>query len=297
MLFLGELSALLAAILWSFSSFLFTSITNSIGSLLLNIYRMVLAALFLIITILIFGFSTSITINQFIYLSLSGFVGLVIGDTFLFKAFKEIGARITMLIMSINPAIAAIIAYFSLGESLSFIAIIGMIITLSGIFIVVNENNDGNSPKIINISKSGIIYAFLAAAGQGIGLIFAKLAFVEGPIDSIFATFIRIFTAIIFIIPITIIMKRWKNPVKIFSHNYKLIGLVIIGSIIGPYLGIFLSFIAVINTKVGIASTIMSSSPILMLPLAHYIYKEHLSLKSILGAIVAVLGIAILFLI
>jgi drug/metabolite transporter (DMT)-like permease len=71
--------------------------------------------------------------------------------------------------------------------------------------------------------------------------------------------------------------------------------MVLIGSVVGPYLGITFSLIAVANTKVGIASTIMATIPVVMLPMVKFIYKEKLSVKAILGAFLAVIGVAILF--
>ena len=71
---------------------------------------------------------------------------------------------------------------------------------------------------------------------------------------------------------------------------------IIIGSIIGPFLGITFSLIAIAYTYVGIASTLMATVPIVMLPIIIFYYKEKLSAISFIGAFVAVLGIAILFL-
>jgi drug/metabolite transporter (DMT)-like permease len=131
--YIGELSALGAAVLWSFSSVLFTSVAQKIGSVQLSFWRLIFAVILLGITLYAASIPLDLTRNQIIFLSLSGIIGLVIGDTFLFGAFKEIGPRLSMLLMSVNPAMAAVIAYFFLDEHLSFIAIIGMALTLAGI--------------------------------------------------------------------------------------------------------------------------------------------------------------------
>lgn len=69
----------------------------------------------------------------------------------------------------------------------------------------------------------------------------------------------------------------------------------LIGSIIGPYLGISLSFIAIENTSVGIAATLMSTTPIMLIPLSKYFYKEQIHFISIIGTIIAVFGVSLLF--
>ncbi len=254
---------------------------------------MLLAALLIYLTILIFGIKFEISLYQLFFLSLSGIIGLLIGDTFLFKSFSLLGARIGMLIMSLNPGIAAVIAYFVLSEKLSLIEITGIIITLLGIAIVILQKEHQNS--INKISIWGIIYALLAASGQAVGLIFAKQAFINNNIDPFIATFIRLASAIILFIPLSIIIKKISNPLKLLKKNKKSFRLLILGSFIGPYLGITLSFIAVTNAEVGIASTLMSTTPIVMLPIARYVYKEKLNSKAIIGAIIAVTGVALLF--
>lgn len=294
--YLGEIAALGAAFLWSFSSFVFTSAVAKIGAVKLNIARMGLAALLLLLTMPLLGLSFNITPYQLIFLSLSGFVGLVIGDSYLFKGFQEIGPRYTMLIMSINPAIAAAIAFFTLGESLSLYGIIGIAITLGGVSLVVLEKSNGNSSRF-KITRKGLLYGLLAAAGQGVGLIFAKLAYKDGDINGLVATFYRISSALVILIPLAVMAGRLKNPLKYFAMDKRSFGLVFLGSIIGPYLGITFSFIAIIYTKVGIASTLMSTVPVVMLPLTWLFYKERLSFKSIIGAFITVAGVAVLFLI
>lgn len=293
--YIGEISALSAAFLWSFSSIVFTSATIRIGSIQLNISRMVIACIFLLLTIPLFNIDYEVNFWQIFYLSVSGFVGLTLGDTFLFKSFEHVGPRIGMLIMSSNPTIAALLAYLILGEVLTVWGVLGIIITLSGISIVIMEKPKVNRSKF-KITRIGLIYAFLGAAGQGTGLIFAKMANNIGEIHSLVATFIRILAAVIIMLPMVSIAKKYTNPFKVFAKDKMALGMVTLGAIIGPYLGITFSYLAIINTQVGIASTIMATMPIIMLPLSWFFYKEKLSWKSILGAFVAVFGVAILFL-
>lgn len=294
MLLIGEISALITAFLWSGSSMVFTSATLKIGSLQVNINRMIFAAIFLGLTVSLSGLQVNVSREQFIYLTISGIIGLIFGDTFLFKAFQHIGARLSMLLMSLAPAIAAILAFIFLNEVLSTAGIIGIFITLFGISIVVFERGEIPASEY-KISKIGIFFGFLAATGQGVGLVFAKKAFELGEINGFVASFVRVAVSMLIILAAGLIVKKYKNPVKLFSKDKKSLIMVLVGSIIGPYLGITFSLIAVAHTKVGIASTIMATVPVVMLPMVKYIYKEKLSGKAIIGAVLAVLGVAILF--
>jgi drug/metabolite transporter (DMT)-like permease len=292
---IGELSALITAVLWSGTSIAFSEASIRVGTTYLNITRMFFAVVFLSITIAIMGIPFGLSLHQVTNLAISGFIGLVLGDTFLFQSYRSIGARLSMLVMSLAPAIAAIFAYFFLDERISVLGISGMIITILGIALVVLQRSE-KPTSYYKVDYIGLFYAFLGAVGQAVGLIYAKFAFNEGEINGFVATFIRVSSALIILLPIAIAAKRFTRPVKVFKENKKGLVFTIVGSFIGPYLGITFSLIAISHTQVGIASTIMATVPILMLPLVRYYYKEKLSWISILGAFIAVSGIGMLFL-
>ncbi len=292
---IGELSALLTACVWSISSIMFAGAIRRIGSVQVNVARLVIAAVLLLLTIFAAKLSLRLSFGQYAYLGISGCIGLVFGDTFLFKSFQVSGARISMLIMSLAPAISALLAYIILGEMLSLWGIVGIIVTTAGIAVVVVSNQQ-SAPVQTKVTKMGLVYGFLAAVGQGAGLVFARLAFVEGEINGFVATFIRIAASVMILLPLTLITGRIKNPVGVFLKDKRALMLTIGGAIFGPYLGITFSLIAIMYTKVGIAATLIATVPILMLPLVRVIYKERLSWHAIVGACVAVGGVAILFL-
>ncbi len=293
MSYLGELSALLTAVLWSGTSIAFSSAAGKIGSLQLNINRMILASVFLIVTIFLMGYDFNLSNTQFVNLIISGVIGLVIGDSFLFKSFQMIGARISMLLMALSPAMSAILAFIFLNEIITPIGIVGIVITIAGITLVVLERNTNSKYQVTTL---GIVYGILGALGQAGGLIFAKFAFNEGHIAGFIATFIRVFSSVIIFFPIMLMLKKYKNPYKVFRKDKSAFGVTLLGTILGPFLGITFSLIAVENTKVGIAATLMSTMPIIMLPMVKYIYKEKLSWRAITGAVVAVGGVALIFL-
>ncbi|MDI6803542.1 MAG: DMT family transporter [Bacteroidota bacterium] len=292
---IGEISALITAFCWSGSSISFAEATKRAGSVLVNVARLIVAAFFLLITILIAQISLQLSSTQYTCLVVSGIIGLTFGDTFLFKAYQQLGARVTSLIMSFAPAVSALLAFIFLGEVLSIQDIIGILITIAGIAIVVLEKNENVSLRrtFFNI---GLLMAFLGAVGQGSGLVFAKMAFNEGDINGFAATFIRIAAGLITLFPIALISGRLKNPFKTFLADKQAFKYTVLGALMGPYFGITFSLIAISHTKVGIAATIMAIVPILMLPLVKYFYKETITKRAVVGAFVAVAGVALLFL-
>jgi drug/metabolite transporter (DMT)-like permease len=292
--FIGELCGLLTAVCWSGSSLAFSAATLRVGPIRLNVTRLIFAAALLFVAVVITGGDIHLTSSQLRNLVISGIIGLVIGDTFLFKSYEIIGARMGMLIMSVAPAISALLAFVLLGEILSWIAALGMMVTLLGIAIVVLERREtitGSRRRHIE----GIVFGFLAAVGQGAALVMAKMAFNEGPINGFVATLVRIVSSTIVIWPLAWIAGKYDNAYSIFKKDRKALWLTLLGSFLGPFLGITLSLISVANTTVGIAATLMATVPILMLPLVKYVQKDHISWRAILGATIAVGGVAILF--
>ncbi|MCZ7557568.1 MAG: DMT family transporter [Bacteroidia bacterium] len=293
--FQGELAALLTAFLWSGTSIVFTEATTRVGSIMVNITRMVIALLLLGVSIPLLGLDFSLSATQMSNLVISGVLGLVLGDTFLFRAFKDIGARVSMLLMALVPGMTALLAWIFLGEALSLQSIAGMLVTMAGIAVVILERPAvGGQVRAINLR--GIVLGVLAALGQASGLIFAKFALNEAPIHGMVATAVRIGASVAIFLPLAVLLKWYGNPFRVYARDRKALAFTSIGAVIGPYLGITFSLVAIANTEVAVATTIMSLPPILMLPLVRTVYKERLTARAIGGAVLAVAGVALLFL-
>jgi drug/metabolite transporter (DMT)-like permease len=295
MAFLGEISALVTATLWGGTSLAFTAAIRRVGSVQVNVTRMMLASLFLLATVLALGFPTDMSSGQFLYLALSAVAGLVIGDSFLFMAYQTVGPRIAMLVMSVAPAVSAILAYVFLGEILSWIASAGILVTLGGIALVIFDRQHYDTSRA-QVQYKGVLFAFVGSSGQAVGLILAKEAFLAGALNPMVATLVRILVAVFVLGTAMTAARIYKNPFRTFSRDRRAFAFTCLGALLGPYLGITGSLIAVSTTKVGVAATLMATTPIVMLPMVRYITKERLTWKAVAGALVAVGGVAILFL-
>lgn len=293
--YIGEISALATALCWAVTSYVFTNVIRKIGALRVNIDRMILASIMLFLIIIIFNINLDINSDQISNLIISSILGLVIGDSFLFKSFQLIGARLSVIIMALVPVLSTVLAFFFLNELITFFELVGMIITITGIVIVVLEKKQKDENNF-SFDKRAILYGLLGALGQASGLIFAKFAFQAGELNGFTASFIRLFSASIIILPLAVIFRRYKNPYRLYSENVRSIKVMLIGTVFGPVLGITLSLVAIEFAKIGIASTLMATMPIIMLPISKFYFKEKLGWKAIIGAIIAVAGAAIIFL-
>lgn len=294
-MFIGEIAALLTAFCWVGSSVSFEYSGKKVGSLVLNLMRLVISLL--IITVINFfitdGFrNLSVSHEAFQALLFSGLVGFVIGDMFLFQAFVEIGARISMLIMALAPPITAVLSYFLLGETLGIVQILGMMLTFFGIAIVIMGKEKGSQKIVVKHPLKGIIFAFLGAVGQALGLILSKVGVAE--LNPFVATEIRIFSGILGFILIITFAKKWPSFFSAFKNKTAMVGITI-GSLFGPVVGVSLSLMAIKYTSTAIASTLMAIVPILIIPVTILFFKEKVKANEIIGAVVGVLGVAVIF--
>jgi len=298
----GEIAGVLTAVFWTVTSLAFESAGKKVGSLSVNLIRLVIAFFFIGIYSWIvrgFFFPTDATLFQWQWLALSGLVGFVIGDLLLFQALVVIGARISMLMMALAPPFAAFIGWLVLGEVLSPTNLMGMVITLTGIVIVIlkrerTEENGIFTTKIkSNYSVQGILLALGGAIGQGAGLVLSKKGM--GDYDAFSASQIRVLTGIVGFIIILTLMKRWQRFGSALK-NGSAMKRITLGAFFGPFLGVSFSLLAVQHTQAGIAATLMSITPVSIIAPAVFLFKEKINWKEILGAVITVIGIAFFFL-
>lgn len=292
---LGEIYALITAVFWTITAVCFELAGKKIGSLSVNYIRLVIAFVFIsLFTTFSRGMILPVdaTIDTWIWLSISGLIGFVVGDLFLFQAYLEIGSRISMLIMALVPPITALLGFITMKEMISLSGFLGMLVTITGIFVVVLvKNPEGNNFKFSKSIK-GLTYAFIGALGQSVGLIFSKIGM--GDYDPFAATQIRIISGIIGFTIVFFFWKKW-DKLKEAIKNKDVAKFLLIGSLFGPFLGVSFSLLAIKYTTTGISSTITSIVPVLIIPLSIFILKEKVSPKEMIGAIISVIGVSILF--
>jgi drug/metabolite transporter (DMT)-like permease len=299
MLFIGELAAIVTSICFSIGPTFFTMAGHLVGSVVVNRTRLVVAFIYLaIVHSIIYGtpLPFDASADRWFWLSLSGVIGFVIGDAALFQAFITIGTRLTMLIFAISPVISAILAWVFLEENLTALQIIGMAITLSGVAWVVAEKE--NQPQQ-TLSKReyawGLFLGVAGAVGQSGGMITAKLG-LYGDFPPLSGQIIRMVAAMVIIWIMTFISRQAKETVQKFLGQGDAVKFILIASIIGPFIGVWFSLLSIQNTSLGVASTLMALPPVFLIPIGYFVFKERITLRAIIGTLVALGGVAVLFL-
>ncbi len=293
---IGEFAALSTAIFWTITALVFELAGKRVGALVVNILKLILGFFFL-------GFYSwftrglflpiDATPNVWFWLSLSGLIGLVLGDQFLLHAFVVIGARVSMLIMSLVPPLTALLGWILLGEILTRHDLLGMILTLIGISMVVLQRSPEQNNLQFSRPLAGLLMAFGGAVGQAVGLILSKLGMEN--YDAFAATQIRVFTGIIGFAALVFFMRAWPRVLAAIKDRFSF-RLITVGAIFGPFLGIGFSLLAIQHTNAGVAATIMSIVPVFIIPPSMILFHEKLTVREVSGAILAVGGVTILVL-
>lgn len=293
--YLGEIAAMGTALCWSFGSIFFTISSRRLGYSLVNRLRLAVALVLLIVAHFITHgrfLPLEVTGHHWFWFGLSGIVGFAIGDMLLFKAFVMLGARLAMLLMALVPVFGVIVAWTFLGEALSLTELLAISIVLAGILWVVSERQNHEHPHGHYII--GILCGVGGALGQALGLILSKKG-LGSDYSALSGNIIRVFVAASVLWSITLIRGRIPSTIRRLGDKRGAIALSG-GAFCGPFLGVWLSLVAVQNTYVGIASTLMALPPIFLIPLSYWIFKEKISLGAIIGTIVAVIGVSLIFL-
>lgn len=304
----GEIIAIGVAFSWTICSLFFENAARRIGSINVNIIRLIFGFLFIGLTMVcINGHFLPQHTSQATYLWMlaSGLVGFVFGDTFLFASYTLMPARFSQLMMTLAPAFSALAGFLMLGERISLLGFVGMAVTLFGIGLSVLTKETGGEHKMhLSLPLKGLLFGLLGAVGQGLGIVLSKegmMAYedVYTPQNALYiplaATQIRAMAGIVGFF-IMIVCKGGLGDLWRACTNRKGVGATFVGSIFGPFLGVTLSLLAVQHTNTAIASTIMATVPVVILLPEYFILKRTVTRYQVLGAIISVIGVSLFFL-
>ena len=298
--YLGHFAALATSVAWSFTSVFFTLSGRRVGAAIVNRTRLLLAVgLVALVHMFTQGSILPLKAEPFRWgwLAFSGLIGLVIGDSLLFQALVQIGPRLSMLLMALVPVFSALLGWLFLQENLTGIEFLGIGLTVSGVGLVIadRDNSSGSTgPTDRRRYYMGILLGLGGALGQAGGLAASKMG-LRGSFPALSGNLIRLLTATIVIWIIAAIQRRARASFQALKAHPQALWATVSGAIAGPFVGVWLSLVAIQNAPLGIASTLMSLSPILLLPVGHLYFKETVGLKAIGGTFLAVAGSALLF--
>ena len=297
MRYAGELAALGTACCWAVGSNLFAAAGRRMGSVVLNRLRLTVAAGFLGLAMwAVHGvpWPTWATPLQLALLSASGVVGFVFGDTYYFRALVILGPGKASLLASLAPVFTAILAIPVLGEHLGRTAILGVALTLGGVYLVLAAGERIVDAHVEGSAFAGVVAGVLGALGQAGGYVISKLVLRDG-LDPLSATIVRIAAAVLCVWAMAALGGGIGRSITALKDR-KVAAFMVGGAFAGPFLGVTLSLTALKHTEAGIAASLTAIYPILTLFLSSRFHGERVTPRILIGAMVAVAGVAVLFL-
>lgn len=309
-MYLGEFISLAVAVSWTVTALFAEVASKRIGSLQFNVVRMFLSIVMLGLTLWCFtGSPVPLYANSdtWLWLSLSGFVGYLLGDYCLFNSYILIGSRFGQLFMTLAPIAAAFSAWAILGERMSFQAVVGMLVTISGIGLSVLNKGGGKHRLSLKLPLKGVLFGIGAGIGQGVGLVLSKVGMnhyeqsipageeLVADLMPFASTMIRAITGFIGFFLVMIFQKK-LTTMSVALRNRKGMNAAVWATFAGPFIGVSLSLMAVQYTEAGIASTLMALTPIFILWPSSFFFGQKVTAKEIAGAIISVVGVSLFFL-
>lgn len=304
----GELLSLLVAVMWTFTALFAEVASKRMGTLVLNVWRM-------LITIVLLGIVLWWTCGKpypmyaspevWKWFLASGFMGFVFGDYCLFNAYIVMGSRFGQLFMTLASPFAAIAAWLMMGETMGGLALLGMIVTLAGIGISIMGKDEAGS-RHLKLPRKGILLGIGAGLGQGVGLVLSKQGLVHyaanipteatdvAAMMPFAGTQIRAIMGLIGFGATLIFLRKWRKMLYFFT-DLKGAAAAMGAILLGPFFGVSLSLMAVGMTNAGIAQTLMSLTPVLILWPSRLMFGTKVSLQEVVGAVIAVAGASLFF--
>ena len=316
MAYIGELISLGVAFLWTISALSGEVASRRLGVFVMNVWRMAFALCF---SALLIGLGTGYFFPAYasgetwLWLLLSGVVGYFFGDWCLFNSYVTIGSRYGQLFMTLAPAFAAFSAWTMLGQTLNGQSLLAMAVTMTGIGISVLGRGEGHRLSL-NLPAKGVLFGLGAALGQGVGLVLSKIGLdcyeASMPADVLpqmegylpFGSNLIRCVAGLVCFSAWLMVMNWRRPVEqrqtlrasLSDRKGFLAMLVLVVS--GPFLGVGFSLMAVQYTAAGIASTLMATTPIIILLPSWWLFGQRITLRNVLGAVISVVGVSLFFL-
>ena len=292
----GEIAGLGASLCWAYNAIFFGKAGKRIGSFTVSHIRMWIAfPLLVILNLALYGNNfASVSGTGWLYLGLSGLIGFFIGDILLFEAFVQLGPRLTMLIMSLGPVIGTLLSRFMLHEHPSLTEVAAIIIAAGAIGWVVSEKKDDGSGGKEPHNIQGLLFALGGALGQALGMVLSKMGMAQN-LPVITSNLIRALFGLTAFFLFTLLTKRFFRDFVKFFQDKKAVLFVSSSTLVGPVLGVLLALYAVKTIYVGVALTLTSLSPLILIPVAHFIDKEKITFRAIVGSLTALGAVSLFF--
>lgn len=284
--FRGQLAALGAAFIWASVSIYYTKLGKQLSPMMLNLSKGMVALFLFAFTI---GFRQEqvplVPGQTWLFLLLSGAVGIGVGDTAFFACLNAWGARRTLLMDSLSPGMTTILSWLFLQEHLGEGHLMGIALAIGGVSIVVGDRSAGKVEQTDRLR--GLGYGVLFILSQGTGVILSRAALAGSVISPLWSTTTRLTAGVL----VLMIWAWWSKPKSEWNKN--VIQGIVVAAFFSTYLGIWLQQTSLKLAPAAIAQSLSSMGPVFIL-LIGWCLGEKINYRSWVGVGLATGGVILL---
>ncbi|BAM92016.1 hypothetical protein S58_60400 [Bradyrhizobium oligotrophicum S58] len=294
-----EVAGLGTAVCLAISSLIAADVSRTTGVFEFTKTRMIFASFFMLPVLFIANVPLRVSAADALTLAVSSLVGIVIGDLSLIAAISKIGPKKTSIIFSSNVVIGALLEAAIYHKKTTIEATLGILLVLTGALIVVAFRGGAGAPAAgtpmnghLNAERqnTGVALAVLAAGCQAVGTLISTPVVTAGT-SPIMATTIRFCAASL----LFVIMGRTRSDdIRTDASSATVYAKIVASALVGMCGGLTLLMLAITSGKIAISMTYASSTPLVLLLLLWLTRGERPNASSLLGAIMAVAGTALL---
>jgi drug/metabolite transporter (DMT)-like permease len=291
----GEIAALVAAGLWACSSVVFGGTRLPAWSI--NFSKNLVGATLMVSTLVVLSLvkgtpELQIPLVAIGWLALSGVIGLTIGDTFYFRSLQILGPRRSLVMTTSTPIFGAVLGWLILGEAITPLTAAGILLATMGLSVVVLERRASvESPGLYpgRLAK-GILAGLAGSLCQATGLAISRIGMQYCTPQQ--ATACRLTVAVLLAIVLMLLAGKLRQTVSSVMHA-PILKRVVPAAAMGTWMGIWLSQVAVANTPLAVAATLLATSPLFAIPLIRIVHGHRVSWRAVAGNLIAIAGIAL----
>ncbi|OJF70159.1 EamA family transporter [Alteromonas sp. V450] len=285
---MGVFAALGTALCWAIAARLFRVTGNAFSPLTMNFWKGLISIVILAV-VLFFVQPSGLTTNIILWLLLSGFIGIGIGDTCFFKALQSIGDSQAVLVAeTLAPLFTALFAMAFIGEWITWQQWVGVAVVLFSVDMVIKARKRSATHIF---ATSGYLFGVGAALCQAIGAVVSRDILGSGEIDAASAAFLRLTGGMLFVVPLIAFTNTKFLPVV--SRETKVWPAFILATLLGTTAAIYLQMFAFAYAKAAVVQTLIATSALMSIGVA-WMLGEKPSKSIFAWSAIALVGVGIL---